>query len=322
MSISTRRPIIGPPPLSPEWRDVRRRVVSATAVARIMVGDGFPVYCEMHGDTEAFSGNAITQDGNDLQRGVLSMYARRAKAVVMDPVPFLIDGECDSLGATPDGIAIPCTEPDGIPKIVGSEYIQSFLGAPESWCVEAKTTTSPAIARQLGEEESDELPERWIWQGQVQASVTGAPYVDFPVLLFGRIRIFKMQRNETLVAKCREVAEDMTARVRDGRPPEVNYSSPADQEAIRSLYGVTEERTVALSHEAVAAWDEYKRLGVEYSRIEKERKAMQTRVLAEMGDAAIGLVGGVPFLKRKIVTKESYVVKATSYPQLTAIKTK
>lgn len=318
VSTATKRtPIIGPMPLTPEWHDIHSRIVSATAIARIMRGEAFAVYYEMRGEVEAFKGNEFTQDGNDLQRGVLAMYARRAKASVADAVPFLIDADCLCLGATPDALAVPA---NGQGPVVTPFSGASLLADPLAWCVEAKTSTSPAIARQLGEEESDELPEWWIWQGQVQAAVANVPYVEFPVLLFGRIRIFKMQRNETLVAKCREVAEDMAARLRDGRPPESNFSSPADQDAIRSLYGTVDtSKTATLSDSAVAAWREYKALGPEETTLKAKRKALQSIVLAEMGEAGIGLANGVPYLKRKIVEREGYTVAATSYPQLTAI---
>jgi hypothetical protein len=311
-------PIIGPASLTPEWFEARKHVTTATDIARILGGkEGYVVYLEKTGQMEGFAGNQFTRRGQRYERPILEEYAEDKQALVYGGVPLLIDGDCPALAATPDAVAIP-----GAPSVCGFRE-QDAVGLfpdPLAWGVEAKFSMSPAISRQLGEEESDSIPDKWVWQTQTQMAVTGWQYVDVAVLLFGRLRVYKVARNDRLVDQCRAVATDMMDRVNRGTPPEIDFSVPAAQDAIRSLHKGVDGPTIDLSSNALTRWSEYQALGVGIKEMEARRKAAQAEVLAEMKDAGVGRLGDGLILKRSTVERKEYTVKATSFIQLRQVK--
>jgi len=327
--IAKRMPIIGPLPTNrEEWLAARQKIITATDMARIMAGEGFVVFAEKTGQSEPFSGNKNTRRGKRFERPTLEEYADEANAFVCDGLPFLIDPDCPSLGATPDAVAMQYT---GDPSDEGAGRLGTVtpvndwwpLGDPDSWGVEAKTSISADVAAQLaeGDDDSDFVPDAWMVQDQCQAAVCGWEVVDMAIFLFGRLRLRRVLRNDKLIDFYRATAVEYAERIAKNLPPPINFDREACQSTIRSLYGsVDDSQRIELSCDAVAAWNEYKRLGPEQTAIEKERKRLQSIVLAELQNAGIGLSAGKPFLKRKIVQRGSYEVSATSYPQLTAIK--
>lgn len=286
-------------PHTPEWLAARKQIITATDVARIMGGDGFVVWAEKSGQVEPFAGNDATAAGLILEEPVLRLYARKENCEVRYPMPLVLDRECIDLGASPDAMRL--DKPTGI---------------------EVKTTVSRQIAEQLGDEDTDILPDKWLWQVQAQAACCEWETIDVACLLFGTLKVYRVARNETLVGQCRRVATEMMDRVRTNNPPPINFDSPASQDAIRSIYKVDEGRSIELSNDARSAWKEYQDIGQQVKELESRRKAYQAQVLAEMQDAAIGSIGDGLVLKRSIVNRAAYTVAANSFTSLRQAKAK
>lgn len=309
-------PTIGPRPLTKDWFAERKNLVTATDVARIIDGEeGFVVYSEKRGDIEPFAGNEHTRRGQRYERPILEEYAETKPADLMNNIPLLIDGESHVLAATPDAMArVSIGGPGSLWSLSDASCLCGIL--PNVWGVEAKFSMSPAISRQLGEEDSDELPTKWIWQTQSQMAVTGWEYVDVAVLLFGRLRVYKVQRNERLIDQCRAVAVEMADRVKRGLPPAIDFTVTAAQDAIRSAYNVADGSEMALSKNAVDQWATYQEIGKTIRELDAERKALQASILSEMKNATVGRLGNGLVVKRSIVERKAYTVEASSYVSL------
>jgi putative phage-type endonuclease len=293
MSTTTFSPIVGPAALSPEWYEQRRKLSTSTDVARIMSGEAYSVWCEKVGLIDRFQGNEFTEVGQILEEPILQLYERREQCKVRRPLPLLIDPETLILAATPD-----------------AERIDVPAG------VEAKSSISRQIAEKLGEEESDRVPEGWQWQTQVQMAVTGWEWVDVAVLLFGRLKVYRVARNEKLIKHCRQVAVEMHERVERRDPPAIDFNNTAAQEAIRAMYGVNDGATIVLSEVGFQRWIEYQNLSKQAKSIDDLRKACQAEVLAEMKDAALARLGNGFLLSRNAVHRKAYTVAESTFIQL------
>lgn len=320
------RAIIGPQPLTPEWFEAHDKYISATAIARIMAGEGVAVWGEMTGRLPRFQGNKATRRGQRHEAMILQDYADDTNALVCGGLPMMIDPDCPCLAATPDAFALALSGPS---FIHWKDYIGKEI--PEgSWGVEAKDTLSPAVAMELGEAESDWVPDKWMWQTQVQMAVTGWDRVDVAINLYGSLKVLRVKRNETLIAKCRVVAVDMMDHVTLNIQPELSpldFSKEASQDAIKQLYGVNEGEIIDLSEAVAEAWEQYQQLGGTLSDLNKQVKAVETPrktqqaiVLAGIGNAAFGKLPSGRLIKHTKVVVEERIAPGYTYPKLSLVK--
>jgi predicted phage-related endonuclease len=310
-------PIIGPDTGTPEWLAERKLHVTATDVARIRTGEGFVVFAEKTGQVEPFGGSAATRRGQRYEQPILEEYGETKPADLLRNLPLLIDGDCPALAATPDALA-ETHDPNSI--IIKDEYSQingDMLikwDRADRWGVEAKFSLSPAVSRQLGEEGSDELPDKWIWQTQTQMAVTGWRFVDLAVLLFGRLKVYTVERNDKLVDACRATAVEMLDRVKRGLPPPIDFDVAASQDAVRAMYGKpTVGKTIDLDAAAESVWarrDEAQKIE---SAAAKAKAAADAEMVALFQNAELGRLPSGATIRRATVNVKERVQAAYDY---------
>jgi hypothetical protein len=147
-------------------------------------------------------------------------------------------------------------------------------------------------------------------------SVMGWLRVDLAVLLYGRLRIYPIQRNEDLISIIESASKEMFERIQADDPPEPDWTHPQTLPLIKAIYGVKEGVSVELPGEECDRWTEYQQLGDEIKELNARRDACKAQVLNTMGEAAIGETDCGYQLVRSVVSRKSYEVKAASYTQL------
>ena len=315
------QPIIGPNPSDREaWLAARQQVITSTDIARIMRGDGFTVYHEKLGDVAPFAGNAHTRRGNRFQRPLLETYAEDNRAILLDWLPLIIDGDCPALAATPDAVSV--KEMDNwqagtvttLPHL-GEDYGVELLTLGMG--VEAKTSLSPRVAAELseGDEHSDCCPTDWIWQTQAQMACVGWEIVAVAILLFGKPVYRKVTRNAELVDKCRAVATEYAERVARRLEPTLVSVSEANQASLKALYKPAMGKIIDLSPEAAEIWAKRSAASKAKSAAEKQTKAHESELRAIFADAEMGIMPDGSTLRIGTVHRDSYSVAACDYTQ-------
>lgn len=160
--------------------------------------------------------------------------------------------------------------------------------------IEAKTSNMRRVEGQLeeeyGEPGTDIVPDRVLCQTHLQMDAADLEVVHVPVLLarFGRLEesMFKVERNDDLIATLRELAQEFWETFVLPRVPPPADGPPA-MEVIKRIRR-TEGKTVTIDPGLVAYWREK---NAERLRLEKEEKAALAAVLAPLGDAEIGDYG-------------------------------
>lgn len=259
-------------PRTAEWLAARKLHVTATDIARIMCdGAAWTVFGEKTGLVEPFAGNDDTRDGQDLEEAILRIYARRRQCEIVHPMPLVVDPSCPALAATPDA-----------------------MWQDRSRLVEAKSSKSRAVLDQLGDEDTDDLPDKWVWQGTSQLACCDMELVEFPVFIFGTLKVYRLKRNETLVAQCRSVATEMMQRIAANDPPPMNFDSPDVQKYVKAIKP-TAGTTIDLSDEAAALWAKREAASKAEGAAKKEKKAADAEMRAIFGTAESGTLpdGGV-----------------------------
>jgi hypothetical protein len=316
-------PIIGPRPHTPEWHDIHRRIVSGTAVARIMAGGGYDLYLEMRGEKEPFKGNALARSGLRHEMAILGDYADAANVYVANGLPFLIDPDCPQLGVSPDAVAI--NLPDGCtPEVVTATAEANWypLLEPGAWGVEAKQTKSREVADQLGDDDSDEVLPKWIWQVQSQMAVTGWSQVVVAVHLYGGLRPFVVLRHEDMIQQCRSLAVEYTDRVAKGLPPEIVFENEANRDAIKSLYKPVVGKVIDLDASALDVVTKWRDASAAESAAKKAKEAYNAELVTMLDGAALATLPDGATIKFGTVDVAEKVVPSYSYRRLWYTKSK
>jgi len=294
----------GPLALTPEWYEARKHCIGASEAAAACglspYATPLDIYLRKRGEIAEVEDNDAMRLGRLLEPVVLSEYARRIDVAVIPNARLFISPTHQFIGATPDGFR----DDDGRP-------------------IDAKTTTH-WTAKSWGEPGTDDIPADYVCQAQQQMFVVGAAVQDVAVLIDGRtLRIYTVHRNDRLIDGMLAKESELWERIVAGEPPEPDWSHSRTPDLVRQMYGVTEGATIPLSDETAKAWAEYERLGAAIRDMEKERAALQARVLHAMGDKAIGyLPDGERELARTIVAGSTFTVHRKESIRLTARKVK
>lgn len=194
--------------------------------------------------------------------------------------------------------------------------------------LEAKSTNW-RLAKQLGEEGTDFIPERWVLQGQQQMEVMGRDTVHLAALIDGRtLRTFRIERNDALIARMAEIEGELWQRIIDGCAPEPSWNHPATADLVKEMHGVATGKTIILPNSVAELWRQQQTLAEQIKTLEAARETLRAQVAHAMGDSAIALfesteAGPCEFeVTRSTVNRSSYVVKETSYVTLRSRKSK
>ena len=289
------KPRPGPDQHSPEWLELHRTHVTASRIAAILgqseYATALDVYLEMTGKMPPFEGNEFTRRGTRYEPAIVGDYCEQEGKQVEYPVPLYFHPTIEGLAASPDGIILP-------DRIGG---------------LECKYSMSPSIAQQLGEEESDQIPTPWLLQAQCQMSVMGFEYVDFAVLLYGRLKVYHVRRHDRLIATIEAAAVDFLQRIRENDPPEPDYADEGASNAIRTLYGLDESECVSLDEEGSKLWEARQDAAHREREAEKQKKEYDARVLDLMHGAVVAFTRDGGTIKRTVVTVAEKVVKGYAF---------
>lgn len=289
------KPIVGPEPHTDEWHAWRSSGIGASEAAAACGLSPYEtplhIYGRKTGMLPPIEDNDAMRLGRLLEPVVIEEFTRRTgNEVDQAPCPVMRHGDHPFILATPDAI------------LAGGDLL------------EAKTTTW-RIAKQLGEEGTDFIPEHWLCQAQQQIAVTGADRCHLAALIDGRtLRTFIVERNDNLIALLVSAEQELWERIVNKDPPEPNFEHARTAELIREMYGLVEGKTIVLGDGVAGLWIRQKELGERISELEKEREGLRAMVLHEMADASIAGFSGHEFeLARSQVNRKEYTVAANSY---------
>jgi putative phage-type endonuclease len=169
-----------------------------------------------------------------------------------------------------------------------------------------------------GEENTDSIPTEYVIQAQHQMAVTDAEYVEFPVLMFGKLRIYCVKRNEGLIAGIIEREQEFWEKhIVRKEPVNPDFEHPRTLDLMKALHPEVDELAIIdLDAHAAALAERYRELSRVYNEAEKAKKAIQAQLLSIMGDAALGILPDGKRITRKMVHKKAHSVKESNYPLL------
>lgn len=161
----------------------------------------------------------------------------------------------------------------------------------DSGLVEIKTTQNRS--RWLNDEGKLNLPMNHRIQGLHQLAVTGKAWVDFTVLFFGvwnpdeRIALIRLERDDQAIEMLVDVLgafwrDHVEARV----PPPVD-GSPAYTRYIAKRYPQSEEVQLASTADLDLRVEQLREVRSKLATLEREEFAIENRIKAWMGDAAV-----------------------------------
>ncbi len=175
------------------------------------------------------------------------------------------------------------------------------------------------MADQWGKDGSDEIPNQYLIQTQHQMAVLDLEIVWVPVLVAGRYRCFKVNRNDRLIGDLIEAERAFWDRIERQIPPEPSWTHRSTPELVKSMFGV-DGSVVDLSPESKLIWDRYEKLGQTAKETEAERAELKARVLFEMGEAQFGLLGDGRMVRRSKQTIQEHVVATFEKTDVRAVK--
>jgi predicted phage-related endonuclease len=305
------KPIAGPAALSPEWHAMRRfdpvrevKVVFGATDAAACCGISpyrtpLDVFVEKRHNV-AVEENEAMRMGRRLEPIILDEYeARRRPCVLERGLPMYFHGQYRWMGATPDALA--------------RERRGSDQGP---WGVDAKASTFRRLDKEgedplkFGVEGTDQMPVDYVLQGQQQCAVLNLPFVEFPVLFDARtLRIYRVERNEDLIAAIVKAEQEMYERLVNNDPPEPNWAHDNTKELIGVLFGHREDLVQQLNEEDRDLWGEICEWKLQIKDLEERVKIETNKLLYRFGGAARGVFPAGQKQLKRIVIKDSLVTE-------------
>ena len=275
-------PTIGPDQRTPEWYAMRSEVFGASEAAalcgRSQYKQPLDLYVERkRGVKDDLSKVEAVNMGRWLEPGILAGYAETEGVAVTHPLPMLIHPTLPCLVASLDGRVC---DGDDTPCV----KLCQRKGRP----VEAKWSMSPKVAAELGEERSDWVPDHWFFQVQQQMDVVGEEVADIAVVLFGRLKIYTVQRAQPIIDAIHSAAQEMVERLANDDPPPPHWTHPTAEKACKALWDCVSGKVVELPSDVAVHWETIRDLKAEAKRIEGRLCELQAKVLWALGDAEIG----------------------------------
>lgn len=179
--------------------------------------------------------------------------------------------------------------------------------------VELKAVFNQAV-REFGEENSDELPSRFLAQATGQMLAADEDCVDFGVgsTSWPSLRVYTVRRDESLCRIVLDKVDWFWDCVTSRTPPPITQVSDLQH---LPLYG-DDPNPIALGFADHQAWDEYKALGVRISELESQRDGYKLAIYQALGSHATGLLPTGDRIVRKMINRKAQMQKACTYPQL------
>ena len=251
------------------WLEKRKHYITGTDAAKLLglspFGSIFDVWLDKTGHAPEFAQSAAMRAGTAFESAILKMYAEDtdAKLEHVDGYNLVTCDKYPRLGASLDG----WNHALGIP--VDAKNIR---WKDEKW----------------GDAWTDDFPDYYKTQLQVQMMVTGAKFAHLAVMFSGQdFNIYTMEYDEELAQQIIDASEAFWPYVESGEMPEVSGSDTAS-DYIKDKYAVG---TPDLEKEADESLQKYVADYKAASAAEKDAKAKKdeagNRIKVFMGDATV-----------------------------------
>lgn len=303
MSTATYEPVKVADSGTDEWKAARATGIGASEAADAAglskYGERWKLFHRKIGNLqEDLEDNEDIWFGNEFETPIVKYWEwKNERQVLMHPCPMYRHPDYPFILATPDAI----------------------LGPKEG--LEVKTMDWH-IARQMGEEGTDFIPDQYVIQAQHQMLVMGWEVVEFAILVGKRLQQYKVHREEPLIDSLIVNLSEMWERIQNFDEPEPDWVNKSVPDTVRKVFRTIEAGPAFdLSDSASADWFRYEELGKQEKQIQTERKVLQARVLKEIGNRTAGiLAGGERMVRRQEIKGSSYVVDRKPYISARAVK--
>ena len=281
-------PIPGPMPYTDEWYAIRnfdpnKPVVfgaseAAAAMNKSPYSSPLELYLQKRQEVAPKETTEAMEIGTLLEPVILELYSRREGVELETNLPMYFHPVHKFMAATPDAIEAP--------------WIPS---APSGGAVDAKSTTDhryskdPHSLDKFGEEGTDQIPIDNLCQMQQQIAVLGVEYVKVPVLFGRKMRVYTVDKNDTLIDAIISSEKELAERIVNADPPEPNWQHPNTKKILREIYGLSQDARANLSDDAAVRWNENVAMKAEIANLESKIEENVNRLLAEMQDAEYGV---------------------------------
>lgn len=263
-------------PLTDEQIEQRKSGLGSSDIPRV-ISDPHAVWLEKTGRAEPFAGNEFTEWG-DLMEPILHEKARERW-----PDEFRQRNDRTWVGAEPWMLATP----DGIRLEAPSEM---FLDCEPTMIpgdpigVDEYKTANAYMAREWGDEDTDEIPTRYLLQVQWQQGVTGLTAPARVVAEINhRFRYYEVEHHPKLFEKVAEIGRRFWWHVENDTPPEMDGSDAA-RDTLLALYPQAPERDWMLADESTLALvEEYRLARQAAAEAEVRKKALEQRICEALG---------------------------------------
>jgi putative phage-type endonuclease len=251
------------------WLEMRKHYVTGTDAAKLLglspFGGIFDVWLDKTSQAPEFTQNAAMRAGSAFESAILKMYAEDtdAKLEHVDGYTLVTCDRYPRLGASLDGW-------------------NHTLGCP----VDAKNIRWKN--EKWGDAWTDEFPDYYKTQLQVQMMVTGAKFAHLAVMFSGQdFNIYTMEYDEELAQKIVDASEAFWPYVENSEMPEAS-GSESTSDYIKDKYAVG---TPDLEKEADESLQKYVADYKAATAAEKDAKAKKdeagNRIKVFMGDATV-----------------------------------
>lgn len=284
-----------------QWLAERRSLLGASDVAAIVGVSPYKTALQLYLEKTGAVADSVTSEAAEigllLEPVLASLYARRTGREIVRQQLFLRCPVYNFLSATLDGVT------------------------RDGRVVEFKTIGA-RMAHTLGEPGTDELPDHWLVQVQMQMNCSGADEVEVAVLVGGQeFLLYRVPRSDALIDEFRRRASEFWDRVLRREPPD---HREADDARWLAYLHPEAEGAIDLDGDTALAGEAYLSLGAEIKGLEARREAARGAVLAAMEGHALATLPGGRRLARRVVTTVDRVqaMKGSTYAILTEKKGK
>lgn len=281
---------------TPEWHALRKTGIGASEAAAACGLSPYRtplhVYHEKISETKQVVDNELLYVGNLMEPTVQFMFEYRTGIKVARSPMGLYRSETNPfMLATPDAL------------LFEKEFDEQ--GLTQLSLGEWKTTTWRRGA-ELGEQETDDIPNDWVVQAQQQMYVMGMDVCHVAVFLdIQTLKTYRVERNERIIEGIISKLKELWQRI-ENRDPPPPVEHPRTLELASELFGEPENTDVKyLTDEAGEGWERRRQAGRLIKRLEARQEFEKAKVLFEIGDHYAGILpGGKKMIRRKRIVAE------------------
>lgn len=301
-----RKPIPGPAQYTEEWHKLRvfdpdrkdHPVVFGASEASMVMENPLELFLYKTGRKQRPEATEDMEVGSLMEPVVLEMYRRREGVVIETGIPLHFHGEHSFMAASPDAFAY------------------EDIAKRKRWIADAKTSSNFMFLKEgfdqykYGAEGTDQVPLYTLWQMQQLCEVFDAPFADVPVLFGRKYRFYRVHRDNQLIDVLVKAEKELAERIINDDPPEPTWSAPSTRECLNALYGMERGLAVPLSDISFARWLDVQKRKEDIKILQEANKADENQILAEMGQAELGIMPQGTAAVKRIVVRDSMWTEA------------